>query len=175
VGDHERFRWSLWPIVVGWLLAAYVGWHGLNDLTLLLRGAFPARGFVFGFVSPWPMPSQMILAILQLGAALLALPSFLGFLNRKTLLTIGETGMTFDRWLGWRRVEWAAIVKLEFFFGDAVFHLRESGRLTTLRFRPWTIGLDQEEFLALIERHQPRLTPDEDEGQPWARSSSFNP
>ncbi len=98
----------------------------------------------------------------------------MGFLARRTLLTVGETGVTVDRWTGWRRIAWEDIAKLDFSLGDAIFHLRQDGRLTTLRFRPWTIGLDQAAFRDLIERHQPRLTPDEDEGQPWARSSSFN-
>ena len=104
---------------------------------------------------------------------LLALPSFIGWATRRTLLTIGSSGLTFDRWIGWRRIGWEEIVRLEFSFGDAVFHLRDNGRLSTLRFRPWTIGLDTEGFRDLIERHQPRLTPDEDDGQPWGRSSSF--
>ncbi len=171
---QERFRWSLWPIGVGWLLAAWLAWHGAHDLTALLKGKPLFRGFVFGFLENLPVAWQIGLAMSQVALLALALPSFIGFLARRTLLTIGDKGLTFDRWIGWRRVEWPDIVRLEFSFGDAVFHLREEGKLTTLRFRPWTIGLDSEAFLALVERHQPRLTPDEDEGQPWARSSSFN-
>ena len=171
---QERFRWSLWPIGVGWLFAFWLGWHGVEDLAVLLKGGLPFRGFVFGFLESAPRWLQLTLAAGQTAAAILALPSLIGCLARRTLLAIGETGLTFDRWTGWRRVAWEDIVGLDFSFGDAIFHLRENGRLTNLRFRPWTIGLDQAGFRDLIERHQPRLTPDEDEGQPWARSSSFN-
>ena len=171
---QERFRWALWPISVGWLLAFWIGWHGIEDLAVLLRGDWPHRGYVFGFLSTWPRPAQYAVALAQIAAATTAIPSLLGYATRRTLLTIGETGLTFDRWTGWRRVAWGDIARLEFSFGDAVFHLRENGRLRKLRFRPWTIGLDSDGFRDLIERHQPRLTPDEDEGQPWARSSSFN-
>jgi hypothetical protein len=171
---QERFRWSLWPICVGWLLALWLAWHGVNDLSLLLKGKQVFRGFVFGFLANLPVTAHIGLAIAQIALLALALPSFIGFITRRTLLAIGDTGLTFDRWIGWRRIEWADIVRLEFSFGDAVFSLRENGKLTSLRFRPWTIGLDSEGFLALVERHQPRLTPDEDEGQPWGRSSSFN-
>jgi hypothetical protein len=170
---QQRFRWSLWPICVGWLAALWIGWDGMEDLLVLLRGGWPARGYLLGFLSPWPAGAQYAVAIAQIAAALTALPSLAGYLARRTLLAIGETGLTFDRWTGWRRVAWSEIEKLEFSLGDAVFHLRDKGRLATLRFRPWTIGLDQEGFRELIERHQPRLTPDEDDGQPWARSSSF--
>jgi hypothetical protein len=172
---QERFRWSLWPICVGWLLALWLAWHGAADLTLLLKGKPVYRGLVFGLLDRLPISLQISIAIAQIALLAAALPSFLGFLSRRTLLTIGETGLTFDRWIGWRRVAWADIVALDFSFGDAVFSLREKGRLTSLRFRPWTIGLDSDGFRALVERHQPRLTPDEDEGQPWARSSSFIP
>jgi hypothetical protein len=171
---QERFRWSLWPIAVGWLLAFWTAWHGIEDLAVLLSGGWPYRGYLLGFLSAQPRSLQYAVALVQIAAALAALPSLLGWLTRRTLLTIGETGLVFDRWRGWRRIAWADIERLDFSFGDAVFHLREEGRLTSLRFRPWTIGLDTEGFRDLIERHQPRLTPDEDEGQPWARSSSFN-
>ncbi len=170
---QERFRWALWPISAGWLLALWIGSHGVEDLAILLRGGLPFRGFVFGFLESWPRGAQVAIAAGQIGAALTALPSLIAFLARRTLLAVGESGLTFDRWTGWRRVAWEDVVKLDFSFGDAIFHLRENGRLITLRFRPWTIGLDQAAFRDLIERHQPRLTPDEDEGQPWARSSSF--
>jgi hypothetical protein len=173
--EQERFRWSLWPIVTGWLFAGWIAWHGISDLIILSRGGYPYRGFVFGFMTPWPLWLQSTIAVLQIAAAALAIPSILGFISRRTLLIIGATGMTFDRWIGWRRIAWEDIVRLEFFMGDAVFHLRENGQLTTLRFRPWSIGLDSEGFRDLVERHQPRLTPDEDDGQPWGRSSSFNP
>jgi Bacterial PH domain len=172
--EQERFRWSLWPVCAGWIFAAWVAWHGISDLILLLGGQYPPRGFVFGSLSVWPREWQMAVAAVQSAAALLAVPSLIGFLSRRVLLTIGRAGLTFDRWTGWRRIGWADIVKLEFSFGDAVFHLRDGGRLSTLRFRPWTIGLDSDGFRDLIERHQPRLTPDEDDGQPWGRSSSFN-
>jgi len=170
---QERFRWSLWPISVGWALALWLAWDGLDDLKRLLAGVYPWRGLVFGFVSDWPWGWQVALAVAQMALLLLALPSFIGWATRRTLLTIGSSGLTFDRWIGWRRIGWEEIVRLEFSFGDAVFHLRDNGRLSTLRFRPWTIGLDTEGFRDLIERHQPRLTPDEDDGQPWGRSSSF--
>ncbi len=171
---QERFRWSLWPICIGWLLALWIGSHGVEDLAALLKGSLPYRGFVFGFLESWPRGVQIAVAAVQVAGAMLALPSLAGFLARRTLLTVGESGITFDRWTGWRRVGWEDVVKLDFSLGDAIFHLRENGRLSTLRFRPWTIGLDQAAFRDLVERHQPRLTPDEDEGQPWARSSSFN-
>ncbi len=172
--SQERFRWALWPISAGWLLALWIGSHGAEDMAMLLKGGIPFRGFTFGFLESWPRTAQIAIAAGQVMAALTALPSLIAFLMRRTLLTVGESGITFDRWTGWRRVAWADVVKLDFSLGDAIFHLRENGRLTRLRFRPWTIGLDQEAFRDLIERHQPRLTPDEDEGQPWARSSSFN-
>jgi Bacterial PH domain len=174
MSQQERFRWSLWPICVGWLLALWLAWHGASDLSLLLKGKPVFRGFVFGALEGLPIAVQISLSVAQIALLALALPSFIGFATRRTLLTIGDKGLTFDRWIGWRRIEWADIAGLEFSFGDAVFSLRENGRLTSLRFRPWTIGLDSDGFLALVERHQPRLTPDEDEGQPWARSSSFN-
>ena len=175
MAQQERFRWSLWPILAGWLLALWLAWHGASDLSALLKQGYVFRGFVFDFLSAWPVSMQIALAVLQIALLALALPSFIGYAARRTLLTIGETGLTFDRWIGWRRVAWQDIARLEFFLGDAVFHLRDNGTITQLRFRPWTIGLDTEAFRALIERYQPRLTPDEDEGQPWARSSSFNP
>jgi len=170
---QERFRWSLWPICVGWLLALWAGWDGAADLSVLLKGGRPWRGFVLGFVYSWATPAQIALALAQIVVALTAVPSLVGWLSGRTLLAVGETGLTFDRWSGWRRIDWSAVERLEFSFGDAVFHLREDAGLTTLRFRPWTIGLDQGSFLELVERHQPRLTRDEDDGQPWARSSSF--
>jgi hypothetical protein len=172
--QQERFRWSLWPIIVGWLLALWLGWHGMSDLGILLKSSFPTRGFVFGFLSQWPRGIQIAIALLQIALVPMALPSLVGWMTGRVLFTIGETGLLFNRWGGWRRMEWADIVKLEFSFGDAVFHVREKGTLSTLRFSPWTIGLDNEDFRDLVERHQPRLTPDEDEGQPWGRSSSFN-
>ncbi len=172
--QQERFRWSLWPIVVGWLLALWLAWHGMKDLGLLLKNQFPHRGFVFGFLSRWPQEMQTGIALMQAVLVPLALPSFFGWISGRILFTIGETGITVNRLTGWRRIEWADIVKLEFSFGDAVFHLRETGKLSTVRFSPWTIGFDGEGFRDLVERHQPRLTPDEDEGQPWGRSSSFN-
>jgi hypothetical protein len=172
--QQERFRWSVWPVCVGWLVALWLAWHGISDLVLLLKGKMVFRGFVFGFLESLPITAQIGLATMQVTLLALALPSFIGFITRRTLLTIGDMGLTFDRWIGWRRIEWADIVGLEFSFGDAVFSLRENGKLTSLRFRPWTIGLDSDGFRALVERHQPRLTPDEDEGQPWGRSSSFN-
>jgi hypothetical protein len=175
VREQERFHWSLWPISAGWALALWLAWHGMNDLSLLLKGAYPARGFTFGFLSSWPRDIQTGLAVAQVLLLVLALPSLIGVATRRTLLTVGETGLTFDRWTGWRRVAWRDIAKLEFSFGDAVFHVREEARITTVRFRPWTIGLDSDGMRDLIERHQPRLTPDEDDGQPWGRSSAFNP
>ena len=51
---QERFRWSLWPISVGWALALWLAWDGLDDLKRLLAGVYPWRGLVFGFVSDWP-------------------------------------------------------------------------------------------------------------------------
>jgi hypothetical protein len=175
MAHQERFHWSVWPICVGWLLALWLAWHGLDDLKRLMAGSYPNRGFVFGFLSTWPRAAQIAIAAAQVATILLALPSLISFALRRTLLIIGESGLTFDRWIGWRRVNWRDIEKLEFAWGDAIFHLRENGRLTRLHFRPWTIGLDSEGFRDLVEKHQPRLTPDEDEGQPWGRSSSFNP
>jgi hypothetical protein len=174
-GRQERFRWSLWPICVGWALALWLASHGLADLRTLSGGYPVNRGFTFSWLSALPRGAQMGLAMAQIGLVGLALPSFVGFATRRTLLTIGETGLTFDRWIGWRRIAWRDIARLEFSFGDAVFHIRESGRIAKLRFRPWTIGLDGEQFRDLVARHRPELTPDEDEGQPWARSSAFNP
>lgn len=171
--QQERFRWSLWPIIVGWMLALWLGWHGAVDLALLLKNQFPVRGFVFSFLSAWPRDVQLGLALAQMALVPLALPSFIGWVSGKILFTIGETGITLNRLTGWRRMAWADIVKLEFSFGDGVFHLREVAKLSTVRFSPWTIGLDADQFRDLVERHQPRLTPDEDEGQPWGRSSSF--
>jgi Bacterial PH domain len=175
MAQQERFRWSLWPVCAGWMLAAWLAWHGMQDLSILLGQGAVNRGFTFGFVSAWPRGLQTGLAAIQILLMGLALPSMISFAARRTLLIIGETGLTFDRWIGWRRVAWRDIARLDFAYGDAVFHLRDNGRITVLRFRPWTIGLDAEEFRDLVERHQPRLTPDEDSGQPWARSSSFNP
>jgi hypothetical protein len=171
---QERLRWSLWPIIVGWLLALWLGWHGIQDLSLLLKERFPTRGLFFGFLSTWPKGVQFVIASAQIALVPLALPSFLGWISGRVLFTIGGSGITLNRLSGWRRIEWADIVKLEFSFGDAVFHLREAGKLSTVRFSPWTIGFDSDGFRDLVERHQPRLTPDEDEGQPWGRSSSFN-
>jgi Bacterial PH domain len=170
---HERFRWSLWPVCVGWALATWLASHGIDDLRALLAGRPVFRGFVFGWLSILPPGAQVGLALGQIALLAAALPSLAGYLSRRTLLTIGDTGLTFDRWFGWRRVAWSDVAKLEFSFGDAVFHIRENGRIVRLRFRPWTIGLDAEQFRDLVERHRPELTPDEDEGQPWARSSSF--
>jgi hypothetical protein len=172
--QQERFGWSLWPIIVGWLLALWLGWHGIKDLSLLLKDQFPQRGLVFGLLSTWPRDVQTGIAILQIALVPFAVPSFAGWISGRILFIIGETGITLNRLTGWRRIEWADIVKLEFSFGDAVFHLRETGKFSTQRFSPWTIGFDSEGFRDLVERHQPRLTPDEDEGQPWGRSSSFN-
>jgi Bacterial PH domain len=172
---QERFRWSVWPICAGWALALWLASHGLADLRVLSAGYPVNRGFTFGWLSSLPRGMQTGLAAAQIGLLALALPSFLGFASRRILLTIGETGLTLDRWIGWRRIAWEDIAKLEFSFGDAVFHVRGKGRIATVRFRPWTIGLDSEAFRDLVERHRPELTPDEDEGQPWARSSSFNP
>jgi hypothetical protein len=173
--EQERFRWSLWPIIVGWLLALWIFWHGVSDLKILLNGGYPYRGFVFEALTRMPLSLQAAIAIAQIALSLLAIPSFIAFITRRTILTIGSTGITFDRLIGWRRIAWEDIIKLEFFWGDAIFHLRENGKLTNVHFRPWTIGLDSEAFRDLVERHQPRLTPDEDDGQPWGRSSSFNP
>jgi hypothetical protein len=173
--EQERFRWSIWPIIVGWLFAIWIFWHGFNDFQTLLRGTYPYRGFIFEFLTRAPLNLQMAIAISQMLLSLAAIPSLIAFITRRTILTIGSTGITFDQLIGWRRIAWEDIVGLEFFWGDAIFHLRENGKLTSLRFRPWTIGLDTEAFRDLVERHQPRLTPDEDEGQPWGRSSSFNP
>jgi hypothetical protein len=172
--EQERFRWSLWPVCVGWAAAAWMAWHGVSDLALLLRGQYPLRGFTFSFLSPWPLGWQIGIAVAQIALSAVALPSVIGFISRRTLLIIGETGLTFDRWTGWRRIAWSDVARLEFSFGDAVFHVRDRGTLSTLRFRPWMIGLDSEGFRDLIERHRPELTPDDDEGQPWGRSSSFN-
>ncbi|MGL4239643.1 MAG: PH domain-containing protein [Beijerinckiaceae bacterium] len=171
---QERFRWSLWPICVGWLLAAWLAWHGLHDLRTLLGGYAVNRGFTFGWLSLLPRWFQIMLAGAQVALILAILPSLAGFLSRRTLLTIGDKGLTLDRWIGWTRIDWADVAKLEFRFGDAIFHVREGGRIAKLHFRPWTIGLDSDQFRDLVERHRPELTPDEDEGQPWARSSSFN-
>jgi hypothetical protein len=173
--SQERFRWSLWPISVGWLIAAWVAWGGAADLSRLLEGAHVFRGFPLRFVEDWPRGGQIALACGQIGLLAPALPSIAGYLGRRTLLTIGDRGLTLDRWIGWTRVDWADVEKLEFRFGDAIFHVREAGSIRKLHFRPWTIGLDSEGFRDLVERHRPQLTPDEDEGQPWARSSSFNP
>jgi hypothetical protein len=170
---QERFRRSLWPIVVGWLLAALVAWSGAADLSTLLKGDYPLRGILLGFLSSSPRPLQMSFAIGQCAALILALPSFFSWATRRVVLTVGESGVTLQGWRGWRRIAWADIAKLEFWLGEAVFSVREMGAIRRIRFSPWTIGLDADGFLALIERHQPRLTPDEDEGQPWARSSEF--
>jgi hypothetical protein len=174
MAQQERFRWSLWPVCVGWAFAFWLAWHGAGDLRALLAGHPVNRGFVFGFLSALPRGAQIGLAGAQVALLAAALPSVFGYATRRTLLIIGGTGLTLDRWIGWRRIAWADIAKLEFRFGDAVLHLREDGRIAKVRFRPWTIGLDGEQFRDLIERHRPELTPDEDEGQPWARSSSFN-
>jgi hypothetical protein len=173
VGGQERFRWSLWPIVVGWVLAVWLGWHGLADLRTLLSGYPINRGFTFGWFSALPRGGQIALAAAQVALIAAALPSLIGYVSRRTLLTIGDTGLTLDRWLGWRRIAWRDVARLEFRFGDAIFHVRDGGRIVKLRFRPWTIGLDSDQFRDLVERHRPELTPDEDEGQPWGRSSSF--
>jgi hypothetical protein len=171
---QERFRWSLWPISAGWLLAAWLAWHGVQDLRALLGGYPVNRGFVFGFLSALPRPAQVGLAAAQAALLAAALPSFLSWLGRRTLLIIGASGITLDRWIGWRRIAWEDIARLEFRFGDAIFHVREKGRILRIHVRPWTIGLDSDGFRDLVERHRPELTPDEDEGQPWARTSSFN-
>jgi hypothetical protein len=172
--QQERFRWSLWPVCVGWVLALWLAWHGLADLAQLAKGVLPIRGFVFGFLNGWSLKLQMALAAAQIALLLLAAPSFIGWITQRILLTVGDTGVTFEGWRGWRRLAWRDIEKLEFSFGDAIFSARENGKLSRIRFRPWTIGLDSDEFRSLIERHQPRLTPDDEDGQPWARSSSFN-
>jgi hypothetical protein len=170
---QERFRWSLWPICVGWGLAAWLALHGLSDLRVLLSGFPVSRGFTFGWLSFLPRWLQIMIAGGQVLLLVAALPSFIGFVSRRTLLIIGETGLTLDRWFGWKRLWWKDVVLLEFRFGDAIFHVRDGGSLQKLHFRPWTIGLDSDQFRDLVERHRPQLTPDEDEGQPWARSSSF--
>jgi Bacterial PH domain len=170
---QERFRRSLWPIVVGWLIAAYAAWHGAMDLQTLLSGDYPLRGFLFGFLSTMPRPVQTAFALAQCALLALALPSLISFAMRRIVLTVGETGVTLQSWRGWRRIAWADIARLDFILGEAIFSVREGGALKRIRFSPWTIGLDADGFRALIERHQPRLTPDEDEGQPWARSSEF--
>jgi Bacterial PH domain len=172
--QQERFGWSLWPVAVGWVLALWLAWHGLDDLKVLARGDAPFRGIVFQSLASWPRAAQQVLAGVQIALVLLALPSFVGWATRRMLLSVGATGVTLERWRGFRRLDWADIERLEFHWGDALFSVREAGRLTRCRFRPWTIGMDTEQFRALIERHQPRLTPDEDDGQPWGRSSSFN-
>jgi hypothetical protein len=171
---QERFRWSLWPICVGWVLALWLASHGLSDLRVLLSGFPVPRGFTFGWLSLLPREAQIAVAVGQMALLAVALPSFVGYVSRRTLLIIGETGLTLDRWFGWKRLWWKDVVLLEFRFGDAIFHVRDGGRLQKLHFRPWTIGLDSEQFRDLVERHRPELTPDEDEGQPWGRSSSFN-
>jgi hypothetical protein len=171
---QERFRWSLWPICVGWLLAAWLALHGISDLRVLLSGYPVSRGFVFGWLSALPRWVQIGVASAQIALIAAALPSFVGYVSRRTLLIIGETGLTLDRWFGWKRIGWPDVARLEFRFGDAVFHVRENGGIRKLHFRPWTIGLDSDGFRDLVERHRPELTPDEDAGQPWARSSSFN-
>jgi hypothetical protein len=171
---QERFRWSLWPICVGWILAGWLALHGLSDLRVLVSGFPVSRGFTFGWLSGLPRWVQIGIAAGQIALLAAALPSFVGFISRRTLLIIGETGLTLDRWFGWKRIDWKDVALLEFRFGDAVFHVRDAGRIQKLHFRPWTIGLDSEQFRDLVERHRPELTPDEDEGQPWGRSSSFN-
>jgi hypothetical protein len=170
---QERFRRSLWPIVVGWLLAAAIAWAGVRDLLTLTSGEYPLRGFLLGFLSTAPRPVQLAFAIGQCAVPVLALPSLLAWATGRIILTVGGNGVMLQGWRGWRRVAWADIVKLEFILGEAIFSVRENGAIRRFRFSPWTIGLDAEGFLALIERHHPRLTPDEDEGQPWARSSEF--
>jgi hypothetical protein len=171
---QERFGWSLWPVAVGWALALWLAWHGLHDLTALLKGVAPFRGFVFQSIAKWSLFAQTLLAALQIALLMLALPSFIAWATRRPLISVGATGVTLERWRGFRRLDWSDIERLEFQWGDALFSVREAGRLNRYRFRPWTIGMDSDEFRALIERHQPRLTPDDDEGQPWGRSSSFN-
>jgi hypothetical protein len=171
---QERFRWSLWPICIGWLLAVWLALHGLSDLRVLLSGFPVNRGFTFGWLSALPRGLQIGIAAGQVTLLAAILPSFVGYVSRRTLLIIGDTGLTLDRWFGWKRIDWQDVVKLEFRFGDAIFQVRDGGRLQRLRFRPWTIGLDSDQFRDLVERHRPELTPDEDEGQPWGRSSSFN-
>jgi hypothetical protein len=172
--QQERFRWSLWPVSLGWALAVWLAWHGIADLRTLLAGYPVNRGFTFGWLTALPRGAQIGLALAQAALLLVALPSFLSWLTRRTLLIIGVTGVTLDRWIGWRRISWGDIAKLEFRFGDAVFHVREGARIARVHVRPWTIGLDSDGFRDLVERHRPELTPDEDDGQPWARSSSFN-
>lgn len=171
---QERFRWSLWPICVGWLVAAWLALHGVADLRALLSGFPASRGFTFGWLSLLPRWLQVGLAAGQVALLLLALPSLAGYLGRRALLTIGDTGLTLERRFGWKRIDWKDVTKLEFRLGDAVFHIRENGAIRRLHFRPWTIGLDSEGFRDLVERHRPQLTPDEDEGQPWSRSSTFS-
>jgi hypothetical protein len=171
---QERFRWSLWPICVGWLLAMWLAWHGAADLRVLLSGYPVNRGFASGWLSAFPRSVQIGLACVQIALLAAALPSFVGYVSRRSLLIIGETGLTLDRWFGWRRLWWKDVALLEFRFGDAIFHVRDGGRLQKLHFRPWTIGLDSDGFRDLVERHRPELTPDEDDGQPWGRSSSFS-
>jgi hypothetical protein len=170
---QERFRRSLWPIVVGWLLAAMIASAGVRDLAILIAGGYPLRGFLLGFLSTAPRPVQMAFALCQCALPVLALPSLLAWATRRIVLTVGESGLTLQGWRGWRRIAWADIVKLDFMLGEAIFSVRDDGAIRRIRFSPWTIGLDADGFLALIERHQSRLTPDEDEGQPWARSSEF--
>jgi hypothetical protein len=170
----QRFGWSLWPVAVGWALALWLAWHGLDDLKVLARGDVPFRGFVFQSLAAWPRLAQKGLATAQIGVVLLALPSFIGWATRRPLISVGARGVTLERWRGFRRLEWADIEQMEFQWGDAVFSVREATGLKRYRFRPWTIGMDADAFRALIEWHQPRLTPDEDDGQPWGRSSSFN-
>ncbi|MGL5137964.1 MAG: hypothetical protein ACRC7G_09370 [Beijerinckiaceae bacterium] len=170
---QERFRRSLWPIVVGWALAALAAWNGVRDLQILTAGDYPLRGYLLGFLSATPRGLQIAFALGQCALLVLALPSLIAFATRRVVLTVGETGVTLQGWRSWRRIAWADIVRLDFMLGEAIFCVREEGALRRIRFSPWTIGLDAEGFLALIERHQPRLTPDEDEGQPWARSSEF--
>ncbi len=171
--QQERFGWSLWPVPVGWALALWLAWHGLDDFRILARGDIPVRGFVLQSFAAWPRGAQQALAGAQIALLVLALPSFVGWVALRKLITVGATGVTLERWRGFRRLDWADIERLEFEWGDALFSVRAPGRLKRCRFRPWTIGMDADQFRALIERHQPRLTPDEDEGQPWGRSSSF--
>jgi hypothetical protein len=172
--QQERFGWSLWPVAAGWALALWLAWHGLDDLNVLAKGSVPLRGFVFQSLATLSPAVQQALAAVQLMLILLVLPSFIGWATRRKLISVGATGVTLERWRGFRRFTWDQIERLEFQWGDALFSVREEGKLRRHRFRPWTIGMDTDEFHALIERHQPRLTPDEDEGQPWGRSSSFN-
>ena len=174
MAQQERFGWSLWPVAVGWALALWLAWHGLDDLKALLKGNTPYRGFVFQSLATWSVLAQKTMASAQKALVLLALPSFVGWVARRKLISVGATGVTLERWRGFKRLAWADIERLEFNWGDALFAVREASKLTVYRFRPWTIGMDADAFRALIERHQPRLTPDEDEGQPWGRSSSFS-